>query len=106
MQAAVSIREAIERTDEYEGWLYLPSNEPWRLDTAGFFYSPDLSLSPDEEKGQRDLLSANGFASAVSKEDIEDVIANTDDQLEDASTEGYFTALLFFYENDAFKDWS
>ncbi|WPH23686.1 DUF7716 domain-containing protein [Variovorax paradoxus] len=100
----ISIRQAIEEINKFKGWLYL-GPRPWTLGSQGFFYSANLDLSPVDEKKIRDGFEAQGWKSTLSKEDIEDVIENTKDQIEDPSIDQLFEAFNFFYENDAYIEW-
>jgi hypothetical protein len=100
----ISIKQAIERIGEFKGWFYLKP-QPWSLESQGFFYSADMNLSPSEEKKVRDGFSAQGWKSTLSKEDIEDLIENTKDQIDNPSMEQIFEAFSYFYENDAYKEW-
>jgi hypothetical protein len=100
----ISIKEAIEEVEKFKGWLYLGS-KPWSLESRGLFYSADLNLSLDDEKKIREELEAKGWRAILSKEDIEDVIGNTEDQIDSPTLGQLFEAFCFFYDNDAYKEW-
>ncbi|WP_155736592.1 DUF7716 domain-containing protein [Variovorax paradoxus] len=100
----ISLKEAIEEIENFKGWLYL-SPPPWSVESEGFFYSTDVDLLPVDEKKIRDEFEAQGWKSTVSKEDIEDIIENTKNQIEDPSIDQLFEAFNFFYENDAYIEW-
>lgn len=100
----ISIKEAIEEIEKFKGWLYV-GPQPWNLGSEGFFYSTDINILPADAKKIRDEFEAQGWKSTLSKEDIEDVIENTKDQIEDPSIHQLFEAFNFFYENDAYIEW-
>lgn len=105
MPEMIVLRDALQNPEDYAGWLYLKKDAPWKLDSPAFFYLADKDLDPDEEEKIREEYSKQGWVSTVSSEDIEDAIANTNDQLEDPDEDDLLEAVRFFYENDAFKEW-
>ena len=99
-----SIRYILENIKYFQGCLYL-KDFPWTLDTEGFFYVEDIDISPEEEEKTQKKFSDNGWQSTLYKEDIEDVISNTCAQLKFPLISQFFDAFVFFFENDAFKEW-
>ena len=98
------IEYILENIKPFQGWLYLKSF-PWTLETEGFFYDEDLDISHEEEEVIQKKFTTNGWRITLSKEDIEDVISNANAQIEHPSILQLFDAFVFFFENDAFKEW-
>jgi hypothetical protein len=99
-----SLNFILENPGHFDGWLYLPS-EPWSMTTKGFFYSIDINLSPDEEQKIRGGYENEGWKSTLSGDDVEDLVHNCQEQIENPTVEQLLEAFIFFYKNDAFKEW-
>ncbi|GKT02067.1 hypothetical protein AVKW3434_21780 [Acidovorax sp. SUPP3434] len=102
MKNLIELKDALASIENQNGWLYCKKNKELKENSEVFFYIADLNLSPDEEKAVRHGYSTEGFYPYLTKEDIEDVIENLNEQLEKPSTKDYINALIFFHENDAF----
>jgi len=100
----LTLRQILRQPDAHAGWLYLKPGA-WTLDTQGFFYDADLDLSPEDEAAARAALDAAGWQCTVSREDIEDAIANTKDQLEAPTEADLLQAVRHFFDHDAFMEW-
>ena len=98
------LRQILRQPEAHAGWLYLRPGE-WTLDTQGFFYDADLDLSPEDEAAVRAAFEAAGWQCTLSREDIEDAIANTEDQLESPTEAELLQAVRYFYDHDAFMEW-
>ncbi|MDA8453805.1 hypothetical protein M4R22_03410 [Acidovorax sp. GBBC 3334] len=102
MKNTVTFKQAIEDIEENEGWLYCNTTEKPDENSAAFFYKADLELSPAEEKETRDEFKKSGFQPYLTKEDIEDVIFNLEEQVENPTFNEKLKAIRYFHENDAF----
>lgn len=84
-----------------EGWLYLPNpKEDWSLDTIGIFVDDEYG----EQEEELNNLIEDGWIETVDKEMIEDVIYNANSQNENINEKKLYDALIYFIENDAFKE--
>jgi hypothetical protein len=97
---AVTIREVLDKSDTFNGWLYLPK-EPWSLDTEGIFIKEDKNADPSDPFPPA-ILEPCHLKEALDAAGIEDVISNAEAQLGSPSIHQLFEALLFYIENDAF----
>ncbi len=103
MKINIQLQEALTNVLKNQGWLYLPKDKAhWSLSTNGFFYIEDLSLSPDELDELEEGFVNDGWVVTLSKDDIEEVIANLKQQTPNPSPQQIFEAFIYFYEKDAF----
>ena len=99
----VNLKQVLENPGAYDGWLYLKV-PPWKLDSEGFFYRADIDLLPEDEKKIRDEFVHSGWIATLSTEDIEDVVAFANDQVEKPSLKQYLDSFVYFFENDAYLE--
>jgi hypothetical protein len=87
--------------DQPNHWLFLPASEDWHLDSPCAVLTTD-DLEPDEEipafAREHDLTCALDVAA------VQDVVSNASQQLGTPTIEQLFDAFLYYYDNDAFKD--
>lgn len=98
----VTIREALENTDVFQGWLYLPA-KPWSLSTEGIFIKEDRDADP-AALFPPEILAPCQLTETLDAASIEDIILNAEQQLGKPKPEELFEAFLFYVENDAFID--
>ena len=79
--------------------LYLPFNSKWALDTQCAILDPD-DCSDDEENPP--LAIQHGLSYALTVQQLQGIRANAAAQLSTLSEEDLLTALLYYYDNDAF----
>lgn len=63
-----------------------------------------MNKSNQEEEEEREKFVAEGWISALQKEDIEDIIENVNYQINKPSENDYLKAFKFYLENDAFNN--
>ncbi|MCA5005241.1 DUF7716 domain-containing protein [Sphingobacterium bovistauri] len=91
----------VDTENNPEGWLYLPnSSNNWNLETIGIFVNDEFS---EEEEQTQELLD-NGWIETLEAAMIEDVVYNAKEQKEDATPDELLEAFIYYFENDAFKE--
>lgn len=101
MKINTDIKKIIENPALFSGWIY--SNTKVLIHGEEIIvYTENLDLSPEEEKLVRDDLIANGYQPLLTIEDIEDIIKNTNDQLNVATVSDYLKAINYFLKHDAY----
>lgn len=98
----VTIREALENTDVFQGWLYLPA-KPWSLSTEGIFIKENRDADPAAPFLPA-ILAPCQLKETLDAASMEDIILNAEQQLGRPTLEELFEAFLFYVENDAFID--
>lgn len=98
----IGIKNAIKEIQNYNGWIYAKNDINTNDDAKVFFYIADLNRSPEEEREVRENFHRQGFSPYLSKEDIEDIVDNLDQQMDSPRIEKYLEAMRFFKKNDAF----
>jgi hypothetical protein len=102
MKNLINIKNAIKEIQNRNGWIYAKNDINTNDDAKVFFYIADLNQSPEEEREVRENFHQQGFFPYLSKEDIEDIVDNLDEQMDSPSIKNYLEAMRFFKENDAF----
>lgn len=96
------IKDAI---NDYEsnpdGWYYLPSpKDSWGLETIGIFVDDEYGEHEDEIQ----KLIGEGWIETLESPMIEDIIYNANSQKDNLNEKDLFEALIYFINNDAFKE--
>lgn len=102
MENLINLKKAIEEISTHEGWLYAKIDIDTEDDAEVFFYNAGSDRSPQAELQARESFVRSGFFPYLSKEDIEDVIYNLEQQMEYSSIADYINAMRFYRQNDAF----
>lgn len=102
MKNIITFKQAIENIEDNRGWLYCQAGENPKENSKVFFYQADLELSPEEEKEIRDDFKRSNYQPYLTKEDLEDIIINLEDQVENPSLDQKINAIHYFHDNDAF----
>lgn len=102
MENLTNLKKAIEEISTHEGWLYAKTDIDTEDDVEVFFYNADSDQSSQAELQARESFVRAGFLPYLSKEDIEDVIDNLEQQMEFSSIVDYINAMRFYKQNDAF----
>jgi len=91
-----SIREVLENIDQMpDSWFYMPDTA-WNLETKGAFSLDSRDFPPDSTEYLPPQVASQGWRETLDTPMIEDVIANTDQQLPSATVEDYFEAFRFY----------
>lgn len=99
-----SVREVLESLDKMpDSWFYLP-NTIWTLETKGAFSLDGRDFPPDSNGYLPPQVASEGWVETLDTPIIQDVIDYTNKQLPSPTTEDYFKAFKFYYENDAFLE--
>lgn len=97
-----SIREVLQQIEHMpDAWFYLPDIE-WTLETLGAFSLDSRDFPPDSNEHLPPQVLDEGWLETLETAMIEDVIANTNQQLPRATLDDYFMAFKHYYLNDAF----
>ncbi|MBK0115778.1 MULTISPECIES: DUF7716 domain-containing protein [unclassified Delftia] len=102
MKNLINLKKVIEEISINEGWLYAKTDIDIEDDAKVFFYSADLNQSPQDELQVRELFFRAGFSPYLSKEDVEDIIENLEQQVELPTIVDYINAIRFYKKHDAF----
>ncbi|MEC0268309.1 DUF7716 domain-containing protein [Paenibacillus anseongense] len=83
--------------------LFLLKDENWTLNSKCYLFKLD-DLEDDEEVSQ--FAIDNNLKLVLSHADIQSVVDNANQQRSQCSEFHFFTAFLYYYENDAFITFS
>lgn len=84
------------------GALLLPVGEDW----SAFTQSIVMVRDPYGDDDPSAVVDGVRFEFALRKEQVEDLLCNTQQQLPTVSEEQAFLAFLFYFARDAFIDWT
>jgi hypothetical protein len=94
---------------EVGGWLFLPEDERWTLDSPAVLL--ELNAVPTGTKNEKEVETP-GFAKShrlkrvLLGADIQGIIDNARQQKPDVDLDELFGAILYYWEFDAYKDFS
>ena len=84
-----------------DDWLFLPSGEPWSLESpCAILDTDDL----DEDEDLPPLAKELDLRCTLLVSDLKDIRDNATAQLGSITPAQFFDAFLYYYENDAYKD--
>ena len=99
------------KVDEQEagGWLFLPRDKQWTLDSPAVLL--ELNEVPPGTENVEDvetpeLAKREKLKCILSGVDVQDVIDNLMQQMPHADVDDIWSAILYYYEFDAYKDMS
>ncbi len=84
--------------------LFLPENEVWDKHTKGLIQDPD-DIENDEDELPKAAIE-NHFIYTLSIQSIQLIVENAKRQKQNISTDDLLEAFLFYYDNDAYMDFS
>jgi hypothetical protein len=98
----------IER-EEVAGWLFLPQDERWTLDAPAVLL--ELNAVPPGTKNEKEvetpeLAKSHHLKRVLLGADIQGIIDNARQQKPDVDLDEIFSAILYYWEFDAYKDFS
>lgn len=78
------------------GFLYLPMDEVWQLQTRC------AVLAKSDSDGVPDLAQQHGLSYALEMASVQEIVVNARGQLGEPTVDQLFEAFLFYYDHDAF----
>jgi hypothetical protein len=90
-------------------WLFLPKEETWSLDSRALVAAMEEVPPEDEdleEAGYPEAAKINNLMAALHIRGVEEVVFNARAQKPDATPEELFEAFLYYYDFDAFIDFT
>jgi hypothetical protein len=93
--------------EEVAGWLFLPEDERWTLDSLAVLL--ELNAVPPGTKNEKEvempeLAKSRQLKRVLLSADIQGIIDNARQQKPDADLNEIFSAILYYWEFDAYKD--
>lgn len=102
----ITFTELLSSIDQHsEGWVYLPANEPWSLESPSTVLKSDEvppELEDDPQAGVPAFARQNNLMQALPVSTVRDIVSNVKSQRRDAPLPLLFKAFLFCYDHDAF----
>ena len=94
---------------EVGGWLFLPNDERWTLDSSAALL--ELNAVPPGTENEKEvetpeLAKSHQLKRVLLGADIEGIIDNARQQKPNVNLNEIFSAILYYYEHDAYKDFS
>ena len=85
-------------------WYCLPSDSSkWTLETEGMFSLDSVDFEPGSDEYLPEQVKNGNWVEVLEGADVEDIINNVNFYIENPTMEMLLEALVFYYENDAFK---
>lgn len=85
--------------------LFMPHGVDWNENTPCAVLNPDdFENEPDPDRPK--FASENGLYYALGMQVIESIVENARDQKQDATMSDLVDAFIYYYDNDAYIDWS
>ena len=105
MERLITLREALSLADSSpdDAALFLPLGEAWSLDTACALSETDPY---EDSEAPPKLAQDHGLGYALSVPQLQDIVSNARQQLAEPTAEQLLAAFLFYYDRDAFIDFS
>lgn len=98
----VTLADVLAAPSKFKGWLYLEP-EPWTPGTQGIFVEFDKDADPDDDDVPA-WAEEQGWVETLDVNTIEEIVFNATSQLGKPSNEQLCEAFMFYFENDAFKE--
>ena len=98
--------DVFNKLDEFEmdHALYLKAGEKWDLNSVGAVIDPDEAEDPDGE--YFDFRDENNLTYVLEVSIIDQIKNNAEYQLGKVTLEQLLDAFRYYFQHDAFKDWS
>jgi hypothetical protein len=107
MDKIITLREVLEDIDK-QPWdfaLFMPHGVEWNLNTSCAVLNPDdFENEPDPD--QPKFATDHGLHYALGIQVIKSIVENARDQRPDVTTSDLVDAFIYYYDNDAYVDWS
>ena len=103
---SATIREVLLNPTMNPEWFYLPSDtSKWSLDTIGKFSLDASDFPRDSDEYLPEEVEKYGWIELLEGSDIVSVVKVAKQELENPSMEELFKSLIYYYENDAFREY-
>ncbi|HEY3301402.1 MAG TPA: hypothetical protein VGJ90_11565 [Methylophilaceae bacterium] len=102
MESLISILQRAINTNLEKGWLYLPRNQEWNMDTSGFLLDIDELEDNDSNKEAALLIAKQNLVESLDNQTIEDVSRGAKGIENPPSDSLLLEAFLYYYKYDAF----
>jgi hypothetical protein len=104
-----TLREVLSGSEfPNQAWLFLPENEIWSLESRSFL-GPMEEVPPEDEMkdkaGYPSLMLEKEMLATLEGQAVQSIVASTRQQKQGSTAEDIFEAFLYYYDNDAFKEW-
>jgi hypothetical protein len=99
-----TLEEILIKRIPARGWLYL-GEKPWNLATEGIMIADDIDAPADAPFPPR-IIQNCGLNEVLDAAGIEDIIDNAEAQVTHPTPDQILLAFNFYFENDAFIDFS
>jgi hypothetical protein len=89
--------------------VYLPSDEKWQLGSRAAVLEEDEVLPEEEDEpdaGVPQFAKDNKLKEALQVSMVQSIVENSKAQISNISIEKLFEAFLYYYDNDAYIDWT
>ena len=84
--------------------LFLPDDEEWGPDTRVLIWDPN-DVDSDEDEVPK-IAEENGLFCSIGIQMVQQIVENAKQQLESCTAEQLLQAFLYYYDNDAFIEFS
>ena len=86
-----------------EGWLYLPENEVWNVDTLGQIIDVDMLTESEVDENDEPLIAQEkGLISTIDAGTIENIVSFAKNLDNEFSDDLLLESFLYYYNYDAF----
>jgi hypothetical protein len=103
MEPLVKILRRALNDDLEEGWLYLPKEVLWQLDTPGVILNVDgMEDAELDDDGEPVVVKRHNLASTLDNQTIEDIVRSFRNLEDPPSDDGLLEAFTYYYDHDAF----
>ena len=88
----------------WDALLYLPKEGKWTLESPCAILMPDLDV--EDEEADPEFAVQNNLRYALLFSDLQQIVENAKEQIPNANEELLFKAFMFYYDNDAFIEFT
>ena len=100
----MTLREALLGAEQlpWNHHLFLPENQRWSLESP----CSVLNLAEEENPENPPVARENGLRYALGVHDVQEIVSNARQQMLSPTVAQLLQAFFFYYDNDAFVDFS
>jgi hypothetical protein len=108
VEGNMTLEEMFNRAGEFSAtaWLYLPRGETWTLSSRSAVLESEEVPEDEEDEadaGVPEFAKLNGLKQVLPVTVVQDILSNLRSSRPMAGPSEMFTALMFYYDNDAFE---